>query len=68
MLIKFSRDYRGKLTKELFYLADTIIDIDDGAAEAIIAEGAAVAVDTPTEDEPADEAPKAKRRKKAVEE
>lgn len=68
MLIQFSRDYRGKLTREIFYQAGMIIDFDDGPASNIIAEGAAVVVE-PTEEQPVDEAPRPKRgRKKATEE
>lgn len=70
MLIKFSRDYRGKLTREIFYEAGTIIEFDDGAASNIIAEGAAVVVELPTEEQPVEEAPKPKRgrSKKSAEE
>jgi len=70
MLIRFTRDYRGKLTNENFHVAGTEIDIDDGLAAGIIAEGAAVAVELPTEDTPAENAPqpvKRKRRKSAQE-
>jgi|JI10StandDraft_1071094.scaffolds.fasta_scaffold80144_4 hypothetical protein len=63
MLIQFSRDYRGKLTQEIFYTAGTIADLDSGCAMQIIAEGAAVAVEQPTE-QPAEDAPKPKRKRK----
>lgn len=63
MLIEFSRDYRGKLTREIFYEAGTVIEFDDGAASNIIAEGAAIAVEQPTE-QPAEDAPKPKRKRK----
>ncbi len=70
MLIQFSRDYRGKLTNEHFYTAGTEVDIDDGLAVQIVAEGAAVAVEPLTEEQPVEEAPKPKRGrpKKAAEE
>lgn len=61
MLIQFSRDYRGKLTREIFYQAGTIIDFDDGPASSIVAEGAAVVVELPTEEQPVEDAPKPKR-------
>lgn len=61
MLIQFSRDYRGKLTKEIFYTAGAIIDFEDGPAANLIAEGAAVVVELPTEDQPVEDAPKPKR-------
>lgn len=64
MLIKFSRDYRGKLTNELFYVAGTEVDIDDGAAMQIVAQGAAVVVGQPTEEQPVEDAPKPTRRKR----
>ena len=63
MLIQFSRDYRGKLTREIFYEAGTIIEFDDGAAANIVAEGAAVVVEPLTEEQPVEEAPKPKRRR-----
>ena len=43
MNVEFLRDYQGTLTGERFYLAGQVVDIDDGAAQAIIAEGAAIA-------------------------
>jgi hypothetical protein len=61
MLIQFSRDYRGKLTREIFYEAGTIIEFDNGAASNIIAEGAAIAVEPPSGEQPVEEAPKPKR-------
>lgn len=64
MLIQFSRDYRGKLTREIFYQAGTIIDFDDGLAIGIIADGAAVAVEPPTEEQPAEEVPQPKRKRR----
>lgn len=61
MLIQFSRDYRGKLTNEHFYTAGTEVDIDDGLAVQIVAEGVAVVVEPLTEEQPVEEAPKPKR-------
>jgi hypothetical protein len=61
MLIQFSRGYRGKLTREIFYEAGTIIEFDDGAAANIVAEGAAIVVEPPTEEPPVEDAPKPKR-------
>lgn len=61
MLIQFSRDYRGKLTNEHFYTAGTEVNIDDGLAVQIVAEGAAVVVELPTEEQPVEDAPKPKR-------
>lgn len=67
MLIKFSRDYRGKLTNELFYVAGTEVDIDDGQAVQIVEQGAAVVVELPTEEQPVEDAPKPKRKRKSTE-
>lgn len=61
MLIQFSRDYRGKLTKEVFYEAGSEVEFDDETATKIIGESAAVAVELPTEDQPVEDAPKPKR-------
>ena len=61
MLIQFSRDYRGKLTREIFHEAGTEVDIDDGLAVQIVAEGAAVAAEPLTEEQPVEEVPKPKR-------
>lgn len=61
MLIQFSRDYRGKLTKEIFYTAGTQVDLEDWQSVGIVAEGAAVVVESPTEEQPAAETPKPKR-------
>ena len=61
MNVRFLRDYRGRLTGERFYLAGQVADIDDGAAQAIIEEGAAVA--EPGQAEPVESAPKAKAKK-----
>jgi hypothetical protein len=61
MLIQFSRDYRGKLTNENYYTAGTIVDLDDGPAANIVAEGAAIVVEPLTEEQPVEEAPKPKR-------
>lgn len=47
MLIRFLADYQGRLTGERFFLKDTEVDIEDAAAQAIIEEGRAVAVDAP---------------------
>lgn len=64
MLIKFSRDYRGKLTREIFYTAGTEVDFDSDVAVQIIAEFAAIAVEQPTEETPAEEAPQPKRKRR----
>lgn len=60
MLIRFSRDYRGKLTKEFFYEAGSEVEFDDETATKIIGEFAAVTVE-PTEEQPVENAPKPKR-------
>lgn len=64
MLIKFSRDYRGKLTNEHFYTAGTEVNIDDGLAVQIVAESAAVVVELPTEDQPVEDAPQPKKKRR----
>lgn len=63
MLIRFSRDYRGKLTKEIFYEAGSEVEFDDETAMQIVSEFAAVVVEQPTK-EPAEDAPKPKRKRK----
>ena len=69
MLIQFSRDYRGKLTKEIFYEAGSEVEFDDETATKIISEFAAVAVEPPTEEQPVEDAPQPKRkRRKSTEE
>lgn len=45
--IRFTRDYRGKLTQELFYEADTVAEFGDSIALQIVAEGAAEIVKKP---------------------
>lgn len=45
--IRFTRDYRGKLTQELFYEAGTVAKFDHGAASQIVAEGAAELIEKP---------------------
>jgi hypothetical protein len=47
MKIKFTHDFRGKLTDEVFYLEGTELEIDADAANELIALGHAVAVETP---------------------
>lgn len=59
MNVRFLRDYQGRLTGERFYLAGQVVDLDDGAAQAIIDEGAAIA--EPVQAEP--DAPATKRSK-----
>jgi len=44
MLVGFLRDFRGKLTKENYYLAGDQVEFDDGTAQALIDQGVAVAV------------------------
>lgn len=46
--IRFTRDYRGKLTQELFYEAGTVMSLDDRTASQIVAEDAAEFVEKPT--------------------
>lgn len=61
MNVRFLRDYQGRLTGERFYLAGQVVDLDDGAAQAIIEEGAAIA--EPVQAEPVEGTPKAKAKK-----
>lgn len=37
MKIKFTHDFRGKLTGEQFYVAGTVLDVDEDAARELIA-------------------------------
>lgn len=66
--VRFTRDYRGKLTREVFYSAGDVVGFDDDIASRIVAEQAAEY--TPTEEQPVEEAPKPKRgrSKKSAEE
>ncbi len=41
MNVQFLRDFQGIATRERFFLAGTVVDLDDGTAQAIIEEGAA---------------------------
>lgn len=61
MLVRFLVDYRGVLTGEQYFTADTEAEIADGAARKLIADERAEAVDeTP---EPDDSPAPAKRRR-----
>ena len=58
--VKFLVDFRGKLTREIFYLAGSVAEFDSDTAGRLLAEGWAVAVEPektePTEvTEPTDE-------------
>ena len=44
MLVQFLVDFRGKLTREQFYLAGEQAEFDAGTAQALISEGRATAV------------------------
>lgn len=57
--VRFTRDYRGKLTREVFYSAGDVVGFDDDIASRIVAEQAAEYA--PTEEQPAAETPKPKR-------
>jgi hypothetical protein len=66
--VRFTRDYRGKLTREVFYSTGDVVGFDDDIASRIVAEQAAEYA--PAEEQPAvEDAPKPKRgRKKPTEE
>lgn len=57
--VRFTRDYRGKLTREAFYPAGNVAAFADDIASQIVAEQAAEYV--PTEEQPVEDAPKPKR-------
>lgn len=67
--IRFTRDYRGKLTQERFFVAGSTVSLSRGTAAQIVAEDAAEYVEQPetvTDDTGMDEAkPKRKRIKRA---
>ena len=44
MRVQFLVDYRGKLTKETYYTAGTVVEFDAATAQALIDEGRATAV------------------------
>jgi hypothetical protein len=62
MKIMFTRDFRGPWTKELFYTAGTIYEIDDDGGAELIARGHAVALEQPAAS-PVDE-PKPDRKQR----
>ncbi len=64
--VKFTRDYRGKLTREVFYPAGDVVAFEDDIASQIVAEQAAEYV-PPTEEQPVEDAPKPKRKRKSTE-
>lgn len=43
--IRFTRDYRGKLTQEIFYVAGSVVSFDHRTATQIVAEDAAEIVE-----------------------
>lgn len=47
MRVCFLVDYRGKLTKEDFFLAGAVVEFEDATAQALINEGRAVAFAEP---------------------
>jgi hypothetical protein len=47
MKIKFTHDFRGKLTRELFYTAGAELDVDDDVGRELIALHHAVEVAPP---------------------
>jgi len=47
MRVCFLVDYRGKLTKEDFFLAGTVVEFEPATAQALIDEGRAVAFAEP---------------------
>ena len=52
MLVQFLVDFRGKLTREQFYLAGEQAEFDAGTAQALISEGRATEVSpTPAPEE-----------------
>ncbi len=62
MRVQFLVDYRGKLTRENFYLAGEQVEFDAGTAQALIDEGRAVAVAPAPAPEIAPAAPKPTKR------
>lgn len=60
--VRFTRDYRGKLTKEVFYLCGDVVSFESDIAAQIVAEHAAEYVKT--EESPAEETPRPKRKRR----
>ena len=56
--VKFLQDFRGKLTKEIFYLAGTIAEFDASVAQALLDEKR---VEPAEIDEDADKKPRRKK-------
>jgi len=63
MNVRFLRDFQGVATQERFFLAGEVVELDDGTAQAVIAEGAAepLVVEAPTAQ--VEPEPKAKAKK-----
>lgn len=61
--IRFTRDYRGKLTQEFFFEAGTTASFGSGVASQIIAEGAAELVEPEQTEEPQEETPETETAK-----
>ena len=62
--IRFLADFRGKLTKEIFYTAGTVASIESGAAVQIVELGFAELVEAEQEEQPIEEVPEAKPARK----
>lgn len=58
MLVRFLRDYRGKLTNETFHLAGTVVDMPNGEAMQLHA-ASVVSIEEPA----AQESQPAKRKR-----
>ena len=48
MRVQFLVDYRGKLTRENYYTAGTVVEFEPATAQALIDEGRAVRVVLPS--------------------
>ncbi|TXH56375.1 MAG: hypothetical protein E6Q97_06520 [Desulfurellales bacterium] len=63
MRVQFLVDFRGKLTRENYYLAGQVVEFEPAIAQALIDEGRAVRVVLPAP-EPAPASPKPAPRKR----
>lgn len=64
MQVQFLVDFRGKLTRENYYVAGAVAEFDAGTAQALIDEGRAIAVHPAPAPDPAPAAPAKAPRKR----
>jgi hypothetical protein len=67
LTVRFTRDFRGRASREEFYAADEVANLPGDVVQALLAEGAVeVLTDVEPEPEPKPEVKPKRRRKKAA--